>query len=91
MTLSRAVGLRPKLLELFLMELCSRIYDECMCSPSKSMHVIGPICSGYIAFHSEVACSTTVIPKSPIFEVARYSDIFQSLDVKHYCKINLRL
>ena len=33
----------------------------------------------------------TVIPKSLIFEIARYSDIFQARDVKHYCKIDLKL
>ena len=47
--------------------------------------------SGYIPFCQEVACSTTAFPKKSNFEVVRHTNIFQSLNVKHFCEINLRL
>ena len=54
-----------------VIELRSRVYDVLRVSNNLSTRVIGPICSGYVSFRSEVACLTTTF-RIPIVEVARF-------------------
>ena len=62
------------------------LYHKCMRSPSKRMHVIGPIFGGYVPFHSEVEFDDSIYNSR-----LRRSTCFEDLNSSIYANYFLRL